>query len=90
VSLSLGPESLLVSPFLQDAPSEVSLFRKSQCLPNESTKAPVKAADVDEDAEDFEDDDGFDDEELVPKKLRKSKAKVAGKSGSKFIPAFKK
>ena len=54
------------------------------------TKAPVKAADVDEDAEDFEDDDGFDDEELVPKKLRKSKAKVAGKSGSKFIPAFKK
>ena len=54
------------------------------------SKPPVKVAkpEVEED-EDFEDgNDDFDD--LRPKKLMKSKAKVVGKNGSKFIPTAKK
>lgn len=54
------------------------------------SKPPVKAVKaVVEDDEDFEEgDDDFSD--LRPKKLLHSKAKVAGKNGSKFIPVAKK
>ncbi|WP_413578118.1 hypothetical protein ACLVWU_06205 [Bdellovibrio sp. HCB290] len=63
----------------------------AKALPKKA-KAPAKPShDIDEDDEDFDDDDGFeDDEELRPKKLKKGKPKAAGKSGSKFIPSFKK
>lgn len=56
------------------------------------SKAPVKSA-KDELDEDEEDDFAFEevsDEEFIPKKVKKGKPKVTGKSGSKFIPAFKK
>jgi hypothetical protein len=54
-------------------------------------KAAVKAkAEFEEDDTDFDDDGDDDFEDLRPKKLKNKKAKAAGKSGSKFIPSFKK
>ena len=58
------------------------------------TKAPVKVAkdDLDEDDEDESDFEFEDDSEaeLIPKKIKKGKPRATGKSGSKFIPGFKK
>ena len=54
--------------------------------------------DFDDEDEDLDDDEDFNDddvvfeeeEEVAPKKVKKAKAKPTGKSGSKFIPSFKK
>ncbi|MFM6928511.1 MAG: hypothetical protein ACKOX6_08595 [Bdellovibrio sp.] len=56
-----------------------------------SPKAPVKPLKPDfEDEEEIEDGDDDDFEDLRPKKLKNSKAKPSGKSGSRFIPTAKK
>ncbi len=52
------------------------------------TRKPEKFTQAND--EDFDGDDSFDEEDLRPKKPKKSKEKVTGKQGRKFIPVLKK
>lgn len=77
--------------------SDIETFEKAKprserrvrtAKPKEGVKATKGTSqEDDEDDNDFAD---ISDEELIPKKIKKGQTKVKGKSGSKFIPAFKK
>jgi hypothetical protein len=73
--------------YIKPAPSKAS---------EKKTKMPSKLVQADDEFDDDDDDDVFDDgdsfdtEDLRPKKSKKSREKVTGKQGSKFIPSPKK
>jgi hypothetical protein len=54
------------------------------------TKTPKNFTPANDDDFDENDGDSFDEEDLPPKKLKRSKAKPTGKQNSKFIPLPKK
>ncbi|NUN05348.1 MAG: hypothetical protein HUU57_06275 [Bdellovibrio sp.] len=70
---------------------EVSAAEPTKVVSKKS-KASIKV--TKDDLEDGDEDDfnsaDISDGEFIPKKIKKGQSKVTGKSGSKFIPAFKK
>lgn len=76
--------------------SDIETFEKAKprserpvrtAKPQEVVKVRKGTSQEEEEDSDFAD---ISDEEFVPKKIKKGQAKVTGKSGSKFIPSFKK